>query len=289
MTRKIVDAHMHLWHVSAHDWYPGLKQLIDMHRDYLPSHYRTDAGDEPVSALVHICAATKPRAYLEESRWVSQLFDQHRIEGALIGSVDPTLAAVDIVADLEQQASLEHFRGVRVLYDFAPNSTAANTVLSWLSENGKVLDLVAQPSTMDSWIRTLQRFPELKVVLEHAGWPEGTDQASFQAWRRGISRLATETGMDCKISGLGMVTMSQRAADLRPWVRACVESFGWDRVTFGSNFPIDGMAGSYPELMRSLREILAEASPAELERFFAGNAEHIYALEARPSSQESEA
>lgn len=287
MTSRIVDAHMHLWQVGTHDWYPALAQMAEkvdtdngpsLYRDYLLADYRADADDEPVTSFVHVSAVTEPRAYLAESRWVNTLFDRDGIDGVLIGSVDPGLAPTDVIADLDEQAELTRFRGVRVLDEMAPDSAAADIVLGWLSDTGKVFDLVTHPSTMHGWLNALERYPELRVVLEHTGWPEGTERTSFQQWQYAIRRLATETTASCKISGLGMVTMSHSEASLRPWMETCVETFGWDRVAFGSNFPIDRIGGTYAELLQATRAVLSGTSTEEQVKFFATNAERMYGL-----------
>ena len=55
-----------------------------------------------------------------------------------------------------------------------------------------------------------------------------------------------------------------------------VEVFGWDRVAFGSNIPIEHMAGYYGQLQHSLEAILSQASDDERSRFWARNAERVY-------------
>lgn len=281
MTSRIIDTHAHLWQVSRNGWYPGLRQMDEqygtsLHRDYLLGDYRRDAGQEPITGVVHVSAVTAPRAYLDEAAWVAEECAAGGIDYALIGSVDPTLPTRDIVADLEQQAQSTQFRGVRVLYDFEPDSAAASTVLKWLEDNGKIFELVTHPPAARDWLRTLERFGDLEVVLEHAGWPEGLNEGSRADWSAAMRTLAAGTPMWCKVSGLGMVTMDLSADALRPWVQTCVETFGFDRLAFGSNFPIEGMAGTYAQLMRSLREILSTVPDAEQAKFFAGNAERIY-------------
>ena len=65
---------------------------------------------------------------------------------------------------------------------------------------------------------------------------------------------------------------------MRPWIECCVDRFGWDRILFASNFPIDGVAGSYAELLHVFDAVLKGASGEQLQKLFAGNAERIYRL-----------
>lgn len=282
MTHDLVDAHMHLWQLSENDWYPALKDLAEqaglesMYRDWLPEDYRAAAGDWEVTGLVHVSAVTKPRAYLEETTWVSDLADQQGLDLVVVGTIDPGLDEAGIIADLEQQAALDRFRGVRVLYDFEPNSPAAHTVLGWLQRENLVFDLVTPPAGMTAWLETLASYPDLSVVLEHAGWPAATDRAGQDEWLAAITACATQTDALCKISGLGMATMDLSAPTLRPWVEQAIEQFGWDRVAFGSNIPIEHLAGAYGDLRASLTEILGEASAEEQGKFYGANATRTY-------------
>jgi predicted TIM-barrel fold metal-dependent hydrolase len=284
MSDYVVDAHMHLWNVAEHDWYPGLRAFADqlarpeLYADFLVQDYRLAAGDLPVRKLVHVSGTTEPRAYLQETPWVDALAEAHGLELVIIGTIEPSLSPAEIEADLEQQAQCSRFRGVRVLYEFTPDSEAARVVLAWLQERDLIFDLVTQPDQMGSWLETLSHYPELTVSLEHTGWPAGTDADARAAWLQAITACAQQTRALCKVSGLGMATGDLSVDALRPWVELAVETFGWDRVAFGSNVPIEHLAGPYGELQHSLETILSAASEDERARFYAGNAERVYRL-----------
>jgi L-fuconolactonase len=284
MSEYVVDAHVHLWDTTDHDWYPALRQMAEqlgrpeMYADFLVHDYHRAAGDLPVRKFVHVSATTKPRAYLQESVWVDALADAHGLELGIVGTVDPSLSSAEIEADLERQAELSRFRGVRVLYDLDPDSAATRVLLAWLQERDLVFDLVTPPAQMGSWLETLRHYPELTVVLEHTGWPSGTDPEARAAWLDAVTACAQQSRALCKVSGLGMTTMDLSVSALRPWVESAVEVFGWDRVAFGSNIPIEHMAGYYGQLQHSLDSILSETSDDERTRFWASNAERVYRL-----------
>lgn len=50
------------------------------------------------------------------------------------------------------------------------------------------------------------------------------------------------------------------------------------RVIFSSNFPVDKINGSFPELINSLRSVLEPFTQDEQEKFFSRNAKKFYRL-----------
>lgn len=281
---RTIDAHLHLFDLTHHDWYPALKQMADayslphLYRDFLLQDYRTAAGDVTIDKFVHVSATTKPRAYLEETAWVTRVAHDSGVDMAVIGTVDPTLSTSEIVADLEAQAASPLFRGIRVLGGLEPDSEPAATLLSWLAERGYVFDLVTSPSGMSPWLRALAGYSDLTVVLEHTGWPAGTDDTARAEWRTALQSYADETTGPCKVSGLGMTTADLSYEALRPWLEHVIETLGWDRLVFGSNMPIETMAGAYTDYLDTLHRMLAQADPEQQQKFWADNAERTYRL-----------
>ena len=286
MTLQIVDAHMHFWSVTDNDWYAALKPFAEqvgsdtLFADFLPDDYTAAAPEVDVQSFVHVSATTTPRMYLDETRWVNQLADDHGLSLGIVGSIDPTLPANEMLADLDAQASsaTRRFRGVRVFPGLDPDLPAATVLLDWLETHDFLFDLVAQPDAMANWTEKLTQRPDLRTVVEHTGWPSAVDEAGFDHWRTAIGELATRTDALCKVTGLGMATMELSESTLRPWVEGAIDAFGWDRVAFGSNMPIETIAGSYRQLIDSMEAILGHCSDSERERFYLSNARRSYRL-----------
>ncbi|MDI1290075.1 MAG: amidohydrolase family protein, partial [bacterium] len=99
-----------------------------------------------------------------------------------------------------------------------------------------------------------------------------------EAWCRGMQRLAQLPNVSVKLSGLALALQSVAADRLRPWIETAIESFGTERAFFSSNFPVDGVFGSFAELYGSYREITAAMTSAEVHALFVGNAARVYQL-----------
>ena len=64
----------------------------------------------------------------------------------------------------------------------------------------------------------------------------------------------------------------------RPWVMTCIETFGVERSFFGTNWPVDRLYSSYPDVLDAYAQIISGFSRAEQEALFFANAERIFRI-----------
>jgi len=268
---EFVDAHVHYWQPSVNDWYPGLRSR-PIYRDVLPADFPPSAGH------VHVSAVTAPQSVLAEAHWLEGLRGETGFPTAVIGTIDPTASFQEIEASLKAQAESAAFRGIRVFSGLDPAAGTTRRLFRLLADNDWIFDLITRPAGIPAYLPAIERSPDTTFVLEHAGWPDGEDPGQFQQWRRAIALLAAFDNVDCKISGLGMALNTTDPDRLRPFVETCLELFGTDRCFFGSNFPVDGIAGTYTDLLGAYRQTTASLSSQDQHKLFAANARHRYRL-----------
>ena len=117
------------------------------------------------------------------------------------------------------------------------------------------------------------------MVVEHTGWPRSTADEERALWKAGIDALAAlGDNVVCKLSGLAMPLGSMAVAALAPWIEPAIETFGVDRCFFASNFPVDGMHGSFDDLYETFSTITAGLDDESRDKLFATNAERIYRI-----------
>ncbi len=266
-----VDAHVHYWQPSVNDWYEALRSR-PIYRDILPGDFPTCA------AHVHVSAVSSPRSVLAEARWLEALRRETGFPSAVIGTTDPTLPFPDIEASLEAQAESPAFRGLRVFSGLDPAAGTTRRLFRLLADHDWIFEIITQPADLPSYLPAIKDSPDTTFVLEHAGWPGGAEPEQFHQWREAIALLATFGNVDCKISGLGMALKTTDPARLRPFVETCLDLFGVDRCFFGSNFPVDSIAGTYADLISAYRQITGGLSDEDQHKLFAANARHRYRL-----------
>ena len=150
-----------------------------------------------------------------------------------------------------------------------------------IRERGLTYDLLVRARELPAATKTVQAFPELQFVLDHIAKPRITDGRD-DAWRERMPSLAALPNVSVKLSG--MITEanweSWTPSDLHPFVRSVVDWFGFDRIMFGSDWPVCLLAGSYESMQAGTVAALGPLSPAEESRVYRENALRSYALEA---------
>lgn len=289
---RFVDSHVHHWGLSANPWYPAIQnaeadeghdaglgeQAGGLNRDYLRPQYAQDAAGFAVDKIVHVSATTAGRAYLDEAKWLDDMAARSGWPACAVGSLDPDSPMATIEADLYAQAESSLFRGARILSGMKPGSPKTLDIFKLFTGTQWVFDLVAHPGEVTDYLPQVAACESTVFALEHAGWPDTPDPGHRAVWRAGLESLAAFPNVHCKISGLAMTLQTVEVPALRPYVETCIEVFGVDRCLFGSNFPVDGLFGTYAGLLGSYTEITRGLAEGDVHKLFVSNAERLYRI-----------
>jgi predicted TIM-barrel fold metal-dependent hydrolase len=138
-----------------------------------------------------------------------------------------------------------------------------------LAPLGLHFELQAPWRQLDEAARLARDFPDAMIVLNHAGLPLDPELAG---WSAAMATLAGCPNVCVKISGLGNVTRK------RDVVLTAIDLFGVRRAMFASNFPVDGLAGSFPIIYGGFRAAVSNRVIEERRMLFHDNAVRIYRL-----------
>ena len=120
-------------------------------------------------------------------------------------------------------------------------------------------------------------FPDQKFVVDHIAKPNIKEQ-KVDDWEKEITRLAQFENLYCKISGL--VTEADwkdwKSDDFKNYLDIVIETFGTDRILFGSDWPVCLLAASYSETLGLVKDYFSSFTKGEQEQFFGGNAIQFY-------------
>jgi predicted TIM-barrel fold metal-dependent hydrolase len=281
---RVVDAHVHLWDPARTDWYPYLSAAKDklnmgdvsgMSRHFDVRTYLAEAEGWNVEKLVNVAAATGAHS-VDETLELDRRANVDGHPDAIIGGLPPYDSVAEAVAALDKQLAAQRLRGVRPM-GAAEGPLPSADVLDALQERGLVFELMVHPDQLAISAKKLEDHGDLVVVLEHTGWPRNDSEDERALWTAGINALADlGDNVLCKLSGLAMPLGSMAAGVLAPWLEYAIEAFGVDRCLIGSNFPVDGMHGTFDQLYTSYAAVTAGLDAGARDKLFAANAERIY-------------
>jgi predicted TIM-barrel fold metal-dependent hydrolase len=105
-------------------------------------------------------------------------------------------------------------------------------------------------------------------------------ERNLDPWRADITEIAQYPNVSCKISGRVAYAdpKTWTAEDLRPFVEHAIATFGWDRVLFGSDWPVCTLSASYQQWVEALKAITRDAGDANQRKLFHDNAVRVYRL-----------
>lgn len=274
----MIDSHQHFWQVGRFDYPWMTSDLGVLYRDYLPDELAPILARNSVEKTVLVQASNS----LAESRWLLNLADQNSFVAGVVGWVD--LMSPDVDAQLRELTAHSKFKGVRHLVESEPQDDwlvqpAVLSGLKRLSTYGLSYDLLVHTRHLKHIPRVAESCPELALVIDHLAKPP-IAKNEIDEWSEAFKPLASYPNIHCKLSGLVTEAnwTSWQTDDLRPFVEFALESFGPERLMFGSDYPVCLLASSYDRVLASFQEILKSLDDAEREKIFSTNAARFYRL-----------
>jgi L-fuconolactonase len=276
----IVDSHVHLWD-PARLRYPWLTGLPALNRPFLPADFAAAGTAADIGKWIFIECGCEPAESLAEVDWICELAkNEKRIRGIVAHA--PLEKGEDVRADLEKLAGRPLVKGVRrnlqseARLDFClePGFLAGVKLLKNFSFS---FDICIRHEQLPAVAELVRRVPDVNFALDHFGKPD-VRGGRVEPWAADLKTLAKSPNAVCKISGLTTEAdwKSWQPADLRVYFEQALECFGFDRILFGSDWPVATLATSYERWMDTVRNLLSFVKDADRTKVFQTNAERIY-------------
>ncbi len=274
----IIDSHQHFWiyEKEKHAWIDD--EMGNIRRDFLPAHLSPIYEEHGITG----CIAVQADQTLKENDF---LLDQARnydfIKG-IIGWVD--LQSNRLKESLEYYSEFSLIKGYRhvVQAESDPLFLLRKDFLNGITELQKrelVYEILVFPHQLPSVLEFVKLFPDITFVIDHIAKPY-IKSGYFESWALLMKELGKIENVNCKVSGLITEAdyQSWKTEEILPYMNAVLESFGPQRILYGSDWPVCLVAGSYGDVLNLAKEFSKKLSQEEQELFFFKNAESIYNL-----------
>lgn len=272
-----IDAHQHFWRLAARagSWPPP--ELAPIYRDFYPEDLSGLLQEHSIAATVLVQSMPNE----DDTRFMLELADRHAFIGAVVGWAD--LKAADAPRRIARLAAHPKLRGLRpMLQDLDDDRWIDDSALALAVEamlaHGLRFDALVLPRHLPALLAFAQRYPALRIVIDHLAKPAMTDEPDAQ-WLNDMDRLAALPNVHCKLSG--MVTEAGpgwTTSQLRPYAHHVLDVFGPGRVMWGSDWPVIRLAANYGDWIRASEALLAHLTDAQRQAVFGLNAQRFYGI-----------
>lgn len=197
---RAVDAHVHLWDLSARDQH-WTGPDSPLRRDFTIADLAPEAAGVGRAALVQ--TVTVPG----ETPELLALADRHELIAAVVGWTDLTAPGVaEELARLRELPGGHRLKGIRHQVQDEPDPrwllrADVRRGLNAVAEAGLVYDLVVLPHQLPACVEAAAAVPGLVFVLDHLGKPPIASGA-LGPWVTHLRALAALPNTVCKLSGL---------------------------------------------------------------------------------------
>ena len=281
----LIDAHFHVWQIARGDYgwldagaNPALSPIC---RDVAISDWQAQAATFDITGGVLVQAAPTEA---ETQFLLEQAALNPGVRG-VVGWVD--WLAADVAERIEVLARQPKLKGLRpMLQDIADPAwvlqRALEPALRAMVACDLVFDSLVQPRHLPHLATLAARHPDLRIVIDHGGKPE-IASAQWQPWAGDMERLATTTGVLCKLSGLLTEAGPNQATHaVRRYGHHLLACFGAPRLLWGSDWPVLELAASYGDWWTETANLLSGCSAGERAAVLGGNAARLYRLKDSP-------
>lgn len=270
-----IDGHQHFWSLARGDYEWITPDLPILNRDFGPDDL------EPMLKAANIDGTILVQATdtVAETEYMLSLADQHDWILGVVGWVD--MDSNDASAIITRLAEHPKFCGIRPMIQGIEEDQwmlrpTLDPAFKTLINLNLTFDALVLPRHLKHLLALLQRYPDLACVIDHAAKPEIRNQA-FDTWAQDMRAIAKNTSAFCKISGLVTEASADWTADtLAPYVTHLIDTFGSDRLMFGSDWPVLLLAGDYSNWATVAAGLIEDMSDEGRDALFGGTAQKFY-------------
>ncbi len=295
----IIDAHHHFWDLKK-NYYPFLTDKIDdnfflgnyskLKKNYLPSDYLLDSKGHNIIGTMHCEAEWDRSDQIGETEWLVSISNKYQLPSGIIGHAwFHTKNAEEII---EKQSSFNKVKGIRskpvtkntendkyLSYEGTMQDISWRKGLKLLEKYNLNYDLRIPSWHLIEAIQIVRLIPNVKVIINHAGFPWDRSKTGLNKWRDSLKMLSREPNTFIKLSEFGVKDQEWNYKENRKIILDLIDIFSPSRCMFASNFPVSGLKITFNDLYNNYKKIVDNFSFDEKQQLFWKTAMEVYNLD----------
>ncbi len=212
--------------------------------------------------------------WLEDNQWVLDLAAGNPIIVGTVGDLEP--GKPDFRKNLARFHKNPLFRGIRLGTSLLDRSLGD---LKALAEAGLELDAIGGPPLLPHVVRLTDEVPDLRIVINHLPFDPPADKAGRDVYQAALRELGKRPQVYAKVSNVPRRSggrVPEEVSFYRPSLDELWETFGPDRVIYGSNWPVSARIAPYQVAFNIVREYFTAKGPEAVEKYFWKNSQAAY-------------
>ncbi len=281
----IIDTHQHLWDLKKFKLNWLTKPDHPLGKSHVPDDYVKATDGLGFTQSVYMEVDMKVEHQQEEADYLIELIKSKKyITTAAVVSGRP--ASEGFAKYAMQFKGSPLIKGIRQILheDDNPKGFCVTkefvTGVKLLGELGLSYDICIRPGELTDADKLIGECKDTRFILDHLGNAPILDAKKLETWKKDIAKLAERKNVVCKVSGV--VAQCKKgewgAETLAPAINHVIEVFGWDRVMFGSDWPVCTLAGTLAEWVTAAKAVVKERTEEQQKKLFHENAKKFYGL-----------
>ena len=282
MSIPITDTHQHFIYSDKwpYSWAEGIPALAG--RMFRLEEYQAATAGTGITRTIFMETSPDDPYFHEETRFVRELSEQPGsiIAGIIANGRPEEKDGFEAYLDSIMHPKLVGLRRIlHVVPDELSSSDHFVENIRLLGIRGLTFDICFLARQLPLAIELARKCENVQFILDHCGVPDVAGRI-LDPWREHIRQLAALPNVACKISGVLAYAAPDNATAtaVSPFVEHCLETFGWDSVVWGGDWPVCNMTSSIAEWVRVSRQIAAGFAETDQAKLFHLNADRIYGL-----------
>jgi L-fuconolactonase len=273
-----IDAHQHFWKFDAvrDKWITNEMALI--RKDFLPPDLEIHLRENNFDG----CVVVQSEQSENENEFQLANAENYSFVKGIVGWVD--LQKEDAAERLAYYHQFKKIKGFRHILQGEPQRDLMlhprfiNGIRA-LQRFNFTYDLLIFPDQLKFARDLVALFPQQKFVIDHLAKPYIKDK-KIDNWQRDMMAFAGCENVYCKISGYTSEAdlHEWKQKDFEPYFDVVLDTFGTNRIMYGSDWPVSLLGGSYNKVLQVVKEYFSSFTVNEQGQFFGLNAIEFYNL-----------
>ncbi|MFM1912954.1 MAG: hypothetical protein RIR51_792 [Bacteroidota bacterium] len=275
----MLDAHQHFWNYNPERDTWITPDMAIIRNDFYPLEAEILFKDCGING----CVAVQADSSEEETLFLLSLAEQFDFVKAVVGWVD--LQDDSIYEKLDYFSQFEDLKGFRHIVQGESDQNFFERErflrgIKALKAFNYTYDILILPHQIESALKFAKKIDSQSLILDHLGKPP-IKSGNWKEWEKWFIQFKDLKHLSAKISGILTEAdwKNWKKSDIITILEIAIETFGPNRLLFGSDYPVLKLAADLPHWVELVNSSISQLSRSEQDQILFKNCQEFYHLD----------